>query len=515
MLAILVWSCSRDDSNEFYENQVQPRQSVDYQIDNFDPPRTYEDLRDCYNQFVKDGVETFNEKFGEDLSKRITYISDGNVSQVIPLFKGEELENLVWINEEYYFLLNISEERDSLNNPLRSYSRIFNLSRTELLTGNTSSLSQYYSIQNTKNELRLTELIKTATPDDVYGKPYSPCSHWEDEWLLVYYDFLGLIPPLGGDLPPDVIELSTMNQIINSVTGGACVCPTPCLVIQALNEHPDVMQSAKDQVSINQIVAEFGISGSYPFEFVSSEILNFISNYSCTDHSSSDCYLDDDIRSLIFNSFQTQPFDNAEFTTSLNNILNSTIEATVLDVNCEDWNPPCWQEVLGYNINSAVIFEDWCARYSGLTFEQLNGGGWIPPLQTPAFIEEDWRYIIDPTNNLYVIDITHVLFIGFWYESIIEGGGDLGGLATEIYQTISWKDILDSDYGNSGNTGPNSSAFRWQDFFSNYIGVAFFKYLNENNIDFENNTNFVDLLCGFLDSPESLFLRPFPDPNDC
>jgi hypothetical protein len=282
MLVVLVCSCSKDDINNISELQVQSRQSVDYQIDNFDPPRNYEDLRDCYNQFVRDGVETFNEKFGEDVGKRITYVTEGDISQVIPLFKGEELENIIWINEEYYFLLNKSEEQDSFGNPLRSYSRIFNLSKTEFRTGSANSLIQQFSIQNSENELRLTEYQKTSTPDEVYGKPYSPCSHWEDEWLLVYYDFFGLNPPIGGDLPPDVIEFSTMNEIINSITGGACVCPTPCLVIQALNTHTDVMQSAKDQVNINQLVQEFGLDISFPFELIESDKLFSLASLTCS-----------------------------------------------------------------------------------------------------------------------------------------------------------------------------------------------------------------------------------------
>ncbi len=305
LLAMLfVWSCSKDNqvSNQINGKSVKNielRQSEDYQIDNFDPPRTFEDLVDCYNQFVKEGTSTFNGKFGEEAPKRITYISEGDVSQVIPLFKGEQIDYLLWINENYYFLINRNEELDSLGVPLRPYSKIFNLSKTDFLSGNTAILENDYVIEEYNNELRLIENTRTITPNEIHSKasPNSqPCSHWEEEWLLIYYDFLGLIPPIGGDLPPDVIEFETMNEIINSVTGGACVCPLPCLVIQALNDHTDVMESAKSLVNDNYLVALYGFAYADLLEIEKEILLDYIPEGSCLFdnkcYGDTDCFVD-------------------------------------------------------------------------------------------------------------------------------------------------------------------------------------------------------------------------------
>ena len=307
LLAVLtlIWSCSKDKPSNYSEVIVQQKQNMNYQIDNFNPPRTYADLSDCYNQFVKDGVQTFNEKFGIDVNKMITYISDGNVSQVIPLFKGEQMENILWINEEYYFLISRHEEENSFGEPLRTYSRLFLLDRTDFLSGNTNVLQQDFTIENSENELKLTVNQITITPDQIYQQAATnsnPCTQWEDEWLEIFYTFLGIPLPIGGDLPPDVIPFSVMEEIVVTATGGECVCPRVCLVIEALNANDNVKNSMKDLVNNNWVMLEYELD-IFTVDDIESDLLSELVFFNCNPNNIIDVCTGDIIySSTIINS---------------------------------------------------------------------------------------------------------------------------------------------------------------------------------------------------------------------
>lgn len=158
---------------------------------------------------------------------------------------------------------------------------------------------------------------------------------------------------------------------------------------------------------------------------------------------------------------------------------------------CAIWEEPCWREVLGEHSASAVFFEDWCQNYSGFGFEDLNERGWFGPLNSQGGGPDlDWRYVIDPMNNNYVIDMRHLLYVGYYLEKLT-GTGNAAG------------DLIELGQLNIGHTG---SALNWQDFFSNRIGSAFRRYLEDN--DDVNSENFVEQLCSFLQSPGNLYLRP-------
>ena len=170
------------------------------------------------------------------------------------------------------------------------------------------------------------------------------------------------------------------------------------------------------------------------------------------------------------------------------------------DLGCSDKPKPCWTQVLGEQRNEAKRFDAWCAKFKGFSFEYFQSRGWTGPIDSQGlFPDDEWRYVIDPTNENYVIDMRHFLFVGFHLQQIT-GVGNFAGDVIEIGQFLKG----------------NQSGLNWQDFFSNRLGVAFYKWMIKQDLKSEiNSSTFAQLICEFLDSPEALNMRPFPNPQDC
>jgi hypothetical protein len=182
------------------------------------------------------------------------------------------------------------------------------------------------------------------------------------------------------------------------------------------------------------------------------------------------------------------------------NLESENFYSELSQLDCEEWKPPCWARVLGENKDKAKWFDDWCEKFKDFSFHYFESRGWTGTFDSQGlFPDEEWRYVIDPTNENYVIDMRHFLFVGFYLEQKT-GVGNFAGDAIEIGQFL-------KGY---------QSGLNWQDYFSNRLGVSFSDWLlkNKKTKDIETE-NFSSLICEFLDSPIALNQRPLLNPQNC
>lgn len=149
---------------------------------------------------------------------------------------------------------------------------------------------------------------------------------------------------------------------------------------------------------------------------------------------------------------------------------------------------PCWREVLGENKAASKSLSEFCDRFKGLTFDDLERD--VPWLQNLTLqnqlIDDGYRYIRDPQNNDYVLDMRHVIFVGFYL------GVEIGSIIEE------GQAILDNPSGNN-----------WQDFYSNAIGNELESYIRKRLRSFYIKDNQpVSYLCDFLRDRNYSKLRP-------
>ncbi len=104
-----------------------------------------------------------------------------------------------------------------------------------------------------------------------------------------------------------------------------------------------------------------------------------------------------------------------------------------------------------------------------------------------ALIDDEYRYVVDPVNPSYVIDMRHLLFVGVYL------GRGVGAIIEE------GQAIMD-----------DPSARKWQDYWSNALGDEFRRYMVKKSRHYAFNKNDIPIidLCLYLQSSQSYKLRP-------
>ncbi len=142
----------------------------------------------------------------------------------------------------------------------------------------------------------------------------------------------------------------------------------------------------------------------------------------------------------------------------------------------------CWKQVLGKHRSKAVSMRSWCAHFNGMSMRDINDEtNWFKKIFA-GFIDENWRYVIDPANSNYVLDMRHVIFVGFH-------AGVTYGNMIEFSQTIAG----------------NASGHDWQDYISNEIGNSFSTYFPKPS---KYSSDWAESLCSFLKDSRFFRLRP-------
>jgi len=309
----ILWSCNQDEPAVGDTLPTELRESVVASPKFIEQPWTYDNLKGCYNSFVRDDKPSFNERFGIESFRTIHFEHDDQISLIVPLFKGEVMENFFWLSEDSYFLISREEEFKNKETE-RPYNSLFKVRKQDFERGDFSLNKSLTITGRTRDYISITSRSGTPTPETVYGRAinFQPCSKWEDEWIEIYLEFLGIPIPIDPEIPP-AIPLDIMNQIIVSVTGGDCVCPLPCLIAQEILNSSLVTEEAKDQVRQNWVSTEYGLDITI-VDLIETSLLNDLVAFDCrpttiTDPCTDERISQDDIVNAIFESF---PFGTSE-----------------------------------------------------------------------------------------------------------------------------------------------------------------------------------------------------------
>ena len=245
-LAILVWSCSKEDGNSFLNpnTAIESRQSTDNNVLEFD----IEQYKNCFDEIrVSLGKECYEEYFGTSSIFKFLIENDSTKSLVIPNVKEEKINSLLWVKSDKSIVViektdYITELDETVLGVSKNIPVLFGFNGNKLLNGYISLeemnliLGGAYDISSdNSNTITLVENnFNIAVPSNaLYAKPYLRDCVAQD-LIEFYYYYFGLFGEFGPDY--SVIPLDIMTQAILSTqpSNGYCVCPTQCYLLKML-----------------------------------------------------------------------------------------------------------------------------------------------------------------------------------------------------------------------------------------------------------------------------------------
>ncbi len=149
---------------------------------------------------------------------------------------------------------------------------------------------------------------------------------------------------------------------------------------------------------------------------------------------------------------------------------------------------PCWRRVLGENRSGAKSIDQFCDQYSGLRLKDLqdrNISWWGKFTSQENINDRGYRYVVDPRNSYYVLDMRHLMYVGAY-------------LGVKVGSLIEYgQEVLNNPSGNN-----------WQDFYSNAMGHEFTKYFKSRYGRISPGDMKINALCDFLKDRSYQYLRP-------